>query len=262
MPVMFLEETKFMKILIVNADDLGLSEAINESIAIAHDQGIVTSTTLLVAREATTKAVRIARERPGLGVGLHLDLDELFRFESDGHFGLTIHDINQEVCAYYTTERKDLLRDEINRQIDRFLEFGLVPTHLDGHHNIHIFPGILPLVVEIIHAYGLDKIRFSRDFYVDHLEEYETCRTLLDKANIRYPKHCFDLDEVLCDPGRLPAKVFEGVKEGVTETVVHTTLPGKDDIVWRIRQFNFVTSQAATQELATRGIRLINYSQF
>lgn len=36
------------KVLIVNADDAGLSPGITETIAVAHSQGVVTSTLLMV----------------------------------------------------------------------------------------------------------------------------------------------------------------------------------------------------------------------
>src|SRR5947208_16446745 len=58
--------------LIVNADDYGLSESVNAAVLEAHDRGILTSCSLMVAEPAAEAAVRAARERPGLAVGLHL----------------------------------------------------------------------------------------------------------------------------------------------------------------------------------------------
>ncbi len=58
--------------LIVNADDLGMSRSINDGIARAHEQGIVTSTSLLVTGAAWEGAVAIMRQFPRLQVGLHL----------------------------------------------------------------------------------------------------------------------------------------------------------------------------------------------
>src|SRR5437867_12998673 len=58
--------------LLVNADDFGLSESVNAAVVEAYDHGILTSCSLMVAEPAAPAAVRAARERPGLAVGLHL----------------------------------------------------------------------------------------------------------------------------------------------------------------------------------------------
>lgn len=59
--------------LIVNADDLGLSAAIDNGIFRAHREGIVTSATLLVTSSTARAAVQKARAE-GLAVGVHLCL--------------------------------------------------------------------------------------------------------------------------------------------------------------------------------------------
>lgn len=88
--------------LIVNADDLGLSAAVNEGIFAAYEEGIVTSTSLMVLRPAAPAAVARLPEFPGLGVGLHLEL---------GEYGA---------------------------QLERFRELaGREPDHLDSHKHIH-----------------------------------------------------------------------------------------------------------------------------
>ena len=62
--------------LIVNADDLGLSEGIDRAIFAAHAAGSVTSTSVLTAGPAFEHAARGLRERPSLGAGVHLCLHE------------------------------------------------------------------------------------------------------------------------------------------------------------------------------------------
>jgi predicted glycoside hydrolase/deacetylase ChbG (UPF0249 family) len=50
-----------MRRLIVNADDFGLTEAVNRGIVHAHNEGIVTSTTLMAGGSAFDSAVSISR---------------------------------------------------------------------------------------------------------------------------------------------------------------------------------------------------------
>src|SRR5882724_4025981 len=63
-------------ILIVNADDFGMTEGHNRAIIDAHRNGIVTSTSLLANGYAFEHAADLARQIPTLGVGVHLTLTE------------------------------------------------------------------------------------------------------------------------------------------------------------------------------------------
>jgi len=64
------------KYLIVNADDFGQSPGVNRGIIEAHEQGIVTSASLMTRWLAAGEAALYAQEHPKLSVGLHLDLGE------------------------------------------------------------------------------------------------------------------------------------------------------------------------------------------
>ena len=57
--------------LIVNADDFGASEEVNEAIIRAYKEGVLTSASLMVTGDAFEQAVRLAKENPGLAVGIH-----------------------------------------------------------------------------------------------------------------------------------------------------------------------------------------------
>ena len=62
--------------LIVNADDFGLSAGVNRGIIRAHEQGILTSASLMVYWPAAPEAAEYALKHPGLSIGLHVDLAE------------------------------------------------------------------------------------------------------------------------------------------------------------------------------------------
>ena len=61
------------KVLIVNADDFGLTAGVSRGILEANRNGIVTSTTLLVNRELPPAQLEELKAS-GLGVGVHLNL--------------------------------------------------------------------------------------------------------------------------------------------------------------------------------------------
>ncbi|HMA42831.1 MAG TPA: ChbG/HpnK family deacetylase [Gemmatimonadales bacterium] len=106
-----------MKLLIVNADDFGLTGGISRGIVAAHQRGIVTSASLLVDAAGSEAAAALADAAPELSVGLHLDLDG--------------------VAAEHVPA-------ELDRQMRRFEALiGSPPTHLDTHHDTHRDPGVL-----------------------------------------------------------------------------------------------------------------------
>src|SRR5207249_12208513 len=59
--------------LIVNADDFGQSRGINRGIMEAHEQGIVTSASLMVRWPAAPEAAAYARSHRSLSLGLYFD---------------------------------------------------------------------------------------------------------------------------------------------------------------------------------------------
>jgi len=114
--------------LIVNADDFGQSEGINQGVIVAHEQGIVTSASLMVRWEAAMEAVKYARAHRNLSVGLHVDLGEwIYR---DGEWSPLY-----EVVA---TDNAKAVEAEVTRQLDSFCQWmGKPPTHLDSHQHVH-----------------------------------------------------------------------------------------------------------------------------
>ena len=62
------------RVLIVNADDFGLSKGQNYGIIEACRNGVVTSTTALVNGAAIDHAAQLSRSTPELAVGMHFVL--------------------------------------------------------------------------------------------------------------------------------------------------------------------------------------------
>ena len=114
--------------LVVNADDFGRSHAINAGVVQAHVQGIVTSASLMVRHPAAADAVALAREHPGLGLGLHLDLTE---WELTG-------DTWRARYTVVDTDDVGAVTAEVERQLESFRSLvGAEPTHLDSHQHVH-----------------------------------------------------------------------------------------------------------------------------
>jgi predicted glycoside hydrolase/deacetylase ChbG (UPF0249 family) len=116
------------RFLVVNADDLGLSEAVNGGVFAAHERGVVTSTSLMVRQEAAPAAAEVASRYPDLAIGLHIDLGEW------------IYESGEWVQAYLhcDSDDRDAVESECRAQLERFRALlGRDPTHLDSHQHVH-----------------------------------------------------------------------------------------------------------------------------
>ena len=114
--------------LIVNADDFGLSEGVNRGIIRAHEEGIVTSASLMVRWPAAAAAARYALQRPRLSIGLHLDLAEW------------VYRDDQWAPLYQVVPPDDqvAVAKEMARQLAEFNRLlGRPPTHIDSHQHVH-----------------------------------------------------------------------------------------------------------------------------
>jgi predicted glycoside hydrolase/deacetylase ChbG (UPF0249 family) len=114
--------------LIVNADDFGRSPGVNEGVIRCHEQGIVTSATLMVRWPDAVEAGAYSRASETLGVGLHFDLGEwVYR---DGTW--------EAAYQVLGDERPKTISEELDRQLELFDRLvGRPPTHLDSHQHVH-----------------------------------------------------------------------------------------------------------------------------
>jgi predicted glycoside hydrolase/deacetylase ChbG (UPF0249 family) len=183
--------------LIVNADDFGMSASVNRGIVTAVEKGIVTSSSLMVRREAATEAAAYARRNRRLGLGLHVDLGEWIR-RNEGWQPL-----------YVVVDREDraAVEDEVRRQLDRFRDLvGESPTHLDSHQHVHREDPVRGVLLDL--AGELDvplrhfttAVRYCGRFYGQ--QRYGT-----------------DDDDAIAVPGLID--VFSHLGPGVTELCCH-----------------------------------------
>jgi predicted glycoside hydrolase/deacetylase ChbG (UPF0249 family) len=150
------------RFLIVNADDFGLSAGVNRGVVRAHEEGIVTSASLMVHPPAAAAAAEYARRRPGLSVGLHLDVGEwVYR---DGGWS----------ALYEVVPAEDVgaVEAEVSRQVDDFLRLvGKPPTHVDSHQHAHREEPLLSAARRVAERYRVPLrhytpgVQYRGDFY-------------------------------------------------------------------------------------------------
>ena len=163
-----------MKKLIVNADDFGLHEEINKGIIKGYQEGFITSTSLMCSAPAFEHAVALAKENPGLGIGIHLTLvgsvpsvlpkEKISSLVDDK--GLFPENYVAFAKMFYTGQVKMVqLELELRAQIEKALATGLNITHVDSHQHTHVLPGMTGLVVKLCNEYKIKNIRIPQEGY-------------------------------------------------------------------------------------------------
>lgn len=165
------KEGRQTKRLIVNGDDFGLSPQVNAAIIQAHQNGILTNTSLMVTGAAWQEAVALAQATPSLQVGVHLTLvqgravlsHQQIPALTDQH-GNFLNNPTQAGLRYFFSPRaRTQVRDECRAQLERFLATGLPLTHIDGHVNIHMHPVVLDSLLSLVEEFRVRAIRLTRE---------------------------------------------------------------------------------------------------
>jgi predicted glycoside hydrolase/deacetylase ChbG (UPF0249 family) len=150
-----------VRYLVVNADDFGYSRSVNRGIVEAHEHGIVTSASLMVARPGAVEAAEYARERPQLGLGLHAEL---------GRWRVAWLPVRGAARSVAGLQRR--VATELARQLDRFRSLvGRDPSHLDSHQHRHRSELVRPHFELVAEELGIplrrvsSTVRFCGEFY-------------------------------------------------------------------------------------------------
>ncbi|GGA79907.1 chitin disaccharide deacetylase [Ornithinibacillus halotolerans] len=208
--------------LILNADDFGYSKGINLGILEAHQEGILSSTTLMVNMPAAKHAFQLAKANEKLGVGIHFVLDLGFPVSEHVPSLVDEHGRFLKENPFILHAEPEEIKKELISQLEKFLSFGLTPTHIDSHHHIHRHEKIFPIVCELAETYqlpvrptsvesstvlekkGIKKVEyFNPDFFGDELD-INYLKTMLADAKK------YNTVEIMTHPGYIDYPVLTG----------------------------------------------------
>jgi predicted glycoside hydrolase/deacetylase ChbG (UPF0249 family) len=226
--------------LIVNADDFGQADSINQGIIQAFEHGIVTSASLMVRFPATTAAAEFARRCDRLSVGLHLDLGEWTC--RDGQW-------TQRYSVVTETDAQAVV-DEVERQLTAFRQLlGRDPTHFDSHQHVHRSEPLLSILLEAGHRLGIPvrhfgPVLYRGDFYGQTNQGHP------------YPEG-LTVDNLKRVISTLPA--------GVTELGCHPGVSDDMDSMYRaerMQELKTLCDPRIRECLAASGVELCSFHEF
>ena len=265
--------------LIVNADDFGRSHSINEAVIRAHRDGILTTASLMVNEQGFGEAVKLAKENPKLGVGLHLTLlmglsalppDKIPGLvNSRGEF--SNNPVGAGMSYFFKQSLREQLRAEIHAQFEKFHATGLPLDHVNGHLHLHLHPVIFKILMEGAEKLGIRHFRLTRDclarsrrmasghwFYrVSHAAIYEwlssRAREPLRQRGIKHAQITFGLLQNARVDEEYILKLLPELPPGDSELYSHPSL----DEFWH--EFDAPVSPRVKELVKKLGIELIRY---
>ena len=266
------------KLLIVHADDVGMTHAVNAATIKALESGGVNSASIMVACPWFPEIAEYAKTHPEADFGLHLTLTServYYRWgpvaprdkvtslvDENGYF-------HHDWTAATRIEPKEV-EVELRAQIERGYAMGIRPTHLDSH-QYRLYDNGKELFEVLLRIAHEKKLPFFvvRDWFAEHpyLESSVS------------PEDIVIDHTVTIDPSVRPEKwadfyraAIKNLQPGVTEFVIHVAFADEEmkavtrerdtwGAAWRQRDFDFFTSAEFRQLLAHEKIQLVNWRE-
>jgi len=158
--------------LIINADDYGMNPNCTKAITECMLKGWVTNTSLMVNMPSCEDAVEQARQNGLLDrIGLHLNftegvpLTERIRenrefCDENGEFNWGFRSGGfKKLLRSLDAADADVLAEETEAQIRRYIDLGLPVRHFDAHHHSHLVYRVIPVVFGVARKYGFKSVR-------------------------------------------------------------------------------------------------------
>jgi chitin disaccharide deacetylase len=266
------------KLLIVHADDLGVTHSEDAATTKAFERGMVNSGSIMVPCPWLSEIAAYARSHPDADLGLHLTLTSEWAFyrwgpvaprdkvptllDSNGY----LYPTETEAAAHIDPSEAEI---EVRAQVEKALAFGIKPTHLDAHMGTLLRTGpLFQALIRVAHDYKLP-VLVSRDL----LDQAPFMKAALGPVDAT-------IDRIITISPTVPAggwagfyeSALKGLQPGVTEFIIHLAYDDQEmeavtadhpnwGAAWRQRDFDFFTGPECKKLLEENNIKLVTWRQ-
>jgi predicted glycoside hydrolase/deacetylase ChbG (UPF0249 family) len=239
------------RLVIINADDLGIIRSTNQAVFGLFQKNAITSASIMIPCPEAYSAALLCKENNSVNVGIHLTLTS-----AENHFFKPVYrkrNLNSlltkqgffphDVSEIEQNADPEEVRLELEAQIQTAISWGIDPTHLDSHAGsiLGLFHGrdFLEIVFDLCEKFGLpfnlplrtlEQPFFSsrqKDLFALRIESAKRRGILLndDLAGLPYPLHdgeeYNDLKKELTDQTKK-------LKPGITQIVTHPSIVSEE----------------------------------
>jgi len=226
------------KLLIIHADDIGMSHTVNRASFEAFRIGLVRSGSVMAPTPWVDEVKHFVQENPGGDLGLHFTLTSEWKFlkwgplfpsanltDPFGHLWPNM----REVLNHATAQD---IENELDAQIRRLLAYGIHPTHIDSHMGIHFGrKDFLEAVIRVSKKFNIPPmlVRPSEDF-AKEAARYHLPLDAINLISLKAEKEGIYLLDYLItgvqgrtteERRRAYIQCLKNLKPGVTQLIVH-----------------------------------------
>ena len=269
---------KDAKLLIIHADDLGVTHSENSATISAIEQNAINSAAIMVPCPWFPEIAAYAISHPEFDWGLHLTITSEWKYfkwngivDSQNISGLInklgyFYESVEEVVKHATHNE---VEKEIRAQIEKVLALGIKPTHLDPHME-SLFGSI-----DFFKSY----FRMGKEYKIPVLVPMKLLKDPAFNREVNgYP--ALVVSHIQLHPGIQPERwpqaydsALVNMQPGLNELVLHlayndeemkATTVGKThwwDAAWRQRDYDYVTSQHFKDVIRQNNIQLVTWKQ-
>lgn len=272
--------SKDTKLLIIHADDLGVSQSQNAASIQAMEKGSVSSGSIMMPCPWMGDIAEYARTHPKADLGLHLTLTSEWKFYKWG----TVTPVDQAASlvnkqgflysatdSLYKSARIDEVEKEIRSQIERAKLFGIDFTHFDSHMgSLFITADYLKILIKLGREYKvpvlLNREAFKYVFNVDVDPLLSDQEVLVDKLFMAQP------NDFKNGMKNYYTGILKTLQPGLSCILLHAAYDNPEmkavtvdhpdyGAEWRQADFNFFTSDECKNLLQEQKIKVITWRE-
>jgi len=273
------------RVLIIHADDVGVSHAANRAAFEGMVSGSITCGSVLVPCPWFQEVAQLCREHPGADLGVHLTLTSEYPqyrwraltgreaapglYDDQGFLWQT----TAEAQAHVSSEEGER---ELRAQIEAALAAGIDVTHLDTHMGTVLHPKFLATYVLLGLEYRLPLFLIRPDRALLESRGLESLWSLMEPQLRRVEEAGLPvLDQILVETLGQPLEGKEAyyrqliadLKPGVTHFLIHPACTSDEmaaitpDAASRARDHELFRDGTMREYLSGLGVRLIGYRE-
>ncbi|SDQ66729.1 polysaccharide deacetylase family protein [Flagellimonas zhangzhouensis] len=266
------------KLLMIHADDAGLSHSENQATIQALEKGIVNSYSIMVPCPWFHEMAVFAKNNPKFDCGIHLTLTcewETYRFgpvlpvfevpslvDDNGHFFKKRDQLSANA-------KPEEVQKELQAQIEKALKYGLTPSHLDSHmYSVGSDPEFFKIYKSLGEQYNLPVLvnqQLLQMVGLDTKSNLETNDFQIDQTFVA-AWNSFENEGLAA----YYQSVMENLNPGINLILIH---PAFDEYEmqgvtvnhpnfgaeWRQQDFDFFTSEQTRETLQKHNIHLVTW---
>lgn len=277
------------RLLIVNADDFGMSHSTNKAVMELLKDGFISSASLMVPCPWAKQGAEFCRDNPDVSVGVHLTFTSEWGSYKWGPVtqGKPVDSLVDEHGYMHRSStdvekfaKPEQVREEIRNQITKAMDMGLDPSHIDNHmgslYGLKMGNSFLEIIFDFCVEYQLP-FRIPRKVHPELMERitpeilkaFNSCTALAEARGIVVLDYLIGLptgqktDYEVCRDQII--NVIKNLKPGVTELYIHPAIDCEElrDIAgsWKRRdqEYKVFKDEEVIKTIQDEGIKIITW---